>query len=229
MPIRTSSWLVLCALLATAVAVPLFAGVAGTVHDLSSASTPQVCAFCHTPHFANTDVAGPLWNRYVDLSKVYTLYSSPTLDSVPQHPGASSTSIVCLGCHDGTLGTAVVNTYTGSDKHDLVNAPGSGGIPDTSSWPNCRRCHGEMYGNPATVWLGTDLSNDHPIGMIYPTPAMDNELRTPPSPIDGWADVPLFSGRVECSSCHAVHDPTIVPFLRRPMAGSGLCLNCHIK
>lgn len=229
MPIQTRFWLAAGTLLVAVFALPLFAGITGTVHDLSSASTPEVCAFCHTPHFANTNVAGPLWNRYVDLGKVYTLYSSSTMDSIPEHPDAFSPSILCLGCHDGTLGTAIVNTYVGSDKHDLVNAPGSGGIPDATSWPNCRRCHGEMYGDPPAQWLGTDLSNDHPIGMVYPTAAQDPELHVPPSTDQGWFDVPLFSGRVECSSCHAVHDPTITPFLRKPMAGSALCVTCHIK
>lgn len=229
MPIRTRLWLAAAAVLATVAASPLSAAIAGSDHDLSTATTPEICAFCHTPHFANTNVAGPLWNRYVDLSKVYTLYSSGTMDTTPTAPNASSPSILCLGCHDGTLGTATVNSFVGGDKHDLVNGPGPGEIPDTTSYPNCRNCHGEVYGDPPTVWLGTDLSNDHPIGMIYPTPAQDVDFHIPPSVTEGWSDVPLSNGRVECTSCHAVHDPTIMPFLRKPNSGSGLCLTCHIK
>lgn len=226
---RALACLLSCTVLGSICAASLSAIVAGTDHDLSTPTTDEICVFCHTPHFANTDVDGPLWNRFVDLSKTYTVYSSDTMDTVPQAPDAFSPSILCLGCHDGTLGTATVNGYVGSDKHDLVNAPGPGGIPDTTSWPNCRRCHGAMYGDPPAFWLGTNLSDDHPIGMIYPTPAQDSAFRLPPSLADGWADVPLFSGRVECCSCHAVHDPTNIPFLRKPSDGSGLCLTCHIK
>ncbi|NOZ84261.1 MAG: hypothetical protein GXP60_05580 [Epsilonproteobacteria bacterium] len=40
-----------------------------------------------------------------------------------------------MSIHDGVLAS--------NDKHDLLNTPGSGGVPDTSSYPNCYRCiHG---------------------------------------------------------------------------------------
>ena len=205
------------------------AGVAGSKHDLSTpfGYSDQVCAFCHTPHTVNAGVPAPLWNRFVDGSKVFTLYQSDTLDTVPGQPHGTLSG-VCLGCHDGTLGTAVVNGITGSDKHDLVNAPGPGGVPDLTSYPNCQRCHGEFYGGPPADWQGTDLSNDHPIGMTYPTPAQDPKFHLPPD-ASGWTDVKLYAGRIECPTCHSVHDPTIVPFLRRSNDGSALCLTCHVK
>ncbi len=209
----------------------LRAAVQGTRHDLSTSFDPysdQPCVFCHTPHFANTDVPGPLWNRFVDRNKAFTVYQSATLDTTPGAP-SSGVSIVCLGCHDGTLGSAVVNGINGSDKHDLVNAPGPGGIPDMTSYPNCRNCHGEMYGDPPAFWQGTNLSDDHPIAMTYPTPAQDAAFHTPPDLQRGWDDVPLYAGKVECPSCHAVHDPTYTPFLRRSNASSQLCLTCHVK
>lgn len=205
--------------------------IAGSRHDLSTAGDPysdQVCAFCHTPHHANTNVIAPLWNRFVDLNSTFTLYSSATFDSTPLQPQPGISGI-CLGCHDGTLGTAVVNGITGSTKHDLVNAPGPGGIPDTTSWPNCERCHPEYYGKPPAKWSGTDLSDEHPISIAYPTAAIDPAFRVPPDLANGWGDVRLFSGRIECPTCHAVHDPTIVPFLRKANDRSALCLTCHTK
>jgi len=204
--------------------------VVGSRHDLSSnhGYSDQVCVFCHTPHFANTDVVAPLWNRFVDLSQVFTTYQSPTMDTVTEQP-TFTISGVCLGCHDGTIGTAVVNGVTGSTKHDLVNAPGPGGIPDTTSWPNCRNCHGQMYGDPVADWQGTDLSNDHPITMTYPTAAQDPGFRIPPDLVNGWSDVKLFSGKIECPTCHDPHDPTFVPFLVKSNVASLLCLTCHIK
>ncbi|MBI3593131.1 MAG: hypothetical protein HY099_06610 [Nitrospirae bacterium] len=39
----------------------------------------------------------------------------------------------------------------------------------------------------------------------------------------------MFSGRVECPSCHDPHDPSRNTFLRKSNAGSALCLTCHIK
>ena len=107
-------------------------------------------------------------------------------------------------------------------------------MPDMSSYPNCERCHADMYGGKRTLVLGTNLANDHPIAMPYPTAAVDPSFNAPPSPSGGWGgssrfDVKLFGGFVECSSCHVVHDPGIKPFLRKPNAASGLCLTCHMK
>lgn len=203
--------------------------VIGSRHDLSTSGfSDQACAFCHTPHGANTDVIAPLWNRFVDLTTVFITYQSATMDTSPGQPTLTISGI-CLGCHDGTISMVVVNGITGSTKHDLVNAPGPGGTPDTSSWPNCRNCHGEIYGDPPAFWQGTDLSNDHPITMTYPTPAQDAQFRTPPDLNLGWSDVAFFDGRIECPTCHDVHDPTISPFLVKPNIASQLCLTCHIK
>jgi predicted CXXCH cytochrome family protein len=77
--------------------------------------------------------------------------------------------------------------------------------------------------------IGTDLKNDHPISMTYPTVAQDPAFRTPQDIQKGWSDVPLFGGKVECPSCHNVHNPDNVPFLRISNAGSALCYKCHDK
>lgn len=232
-PLRAST-IAACAFLAC-----LFAGdllvdagtIVGSKHDLSTSLAPddQVCAFCHTPHVANDTVPGaPLWNRFVDLGKSYTLYGSSTLDTTPTAPN-SSVSIACLGCHDGNLATTTFNSYSGQDKHTLINAPGPGGIPDTASNPNCVRCHGPLWGLPEPMWLGLDLSDDHPVSMLYPTPAQDPAFMTPPDPMEGWPDMVLYDGKVECPTCHTVHDPDIEPFLRKEPGDGAFCLTCHVK
>ncbi|MFV2071581.1 MAG: hypothetical protein ACC742_02875 [Thermoanaerobaculales bacterium] len=170
----------------------------------------------------------PLWNRFIDTNQVFIVYSSPTMDTTPGDPN-TAVSMLCLGCHDGTSGTAIVNGVTGSTKHDLINAPGPGGIPDTTSYPNCRNCHPTMYGDPPPYWSGTDLSDEHPIAMTYPTAAVDPAFNTPPDLADGWPLVPLYAGKVECPTCHEVHDPAIVPFMRLSNSSSQLCITCHIK
>ncbi len=86
-----------------------------------------------------------------------------------------------------------------------------------------------LYGN---LVLGTDLSNDHPISMPYPTAAQDPEFKTPPDASRGWGgasknDVKLYGGWIQCSSCHNVHNPDTTPFLRKSNAQSGLCPTCH--
>lgn len=213
------------------VPVQLLGGsVIASRHDLSTAGTPQVCEFCHTPHSANTNLASPLWNR-AETTQIFTLYGSPTMNVAAGQPQAASR--LCLSCHDGVNASAVVHGIAVSTKHDLVNPPG-GPPPDTSSQPNCERCHSDLYGRRRTLVLGTDLSNDHPVSMPYPTPAQDPAFKVPTDARRGWGgtspnDIKLYGGWVECGSCHNVHDPDLAPFLRKSNAGSALCMTCHSK
>jgi predicted CXXCH cytochrome family protein len=40
----------------------------------------------------------------------------------------------------------------------------------------------------------------------------------------------LFSGKMQCATCHEVHSNTVGrPFLRASTTGSDLCLGCHGK
>jgi predicted CXXCH cytochrome family protein len=204
--------------------------VIGSRHDLSTPSTPQVCEFCHTPHYANTNIQAPLWNR-AETTQLFTLYGSPTMNVAVGQPLVSSR--LCLSCHDGVNASTVVHGNAVSTKHDLVKPPGSA-PPDMTSQPNCERCHSDLYGRRRTLVLGTDLSNDHPISMPYPTTAQDPAFKTPPDVQNGWGgtslnDVKLYAGWVECGSCHNVHNPDMAPFLRKPNAASALCLTCHAK
>lgn len=214
-------------------------GVSGSKHDLSGLPpswfgsdpniTSQVCMFCHTPHHANntlSDINAPLWNRAIDRTKVYATYSSPSMAGSPGNP-TLTISVLCLGCHDGTLGVASSYGFNFSDKHSLING-------DRFNPPgvleNCASCHSSGGMGPAkpTMMLGPDLSNDHPIAVAYPT-GLGSRFRTPPDPQSGWSDARLYNGKVECPSCHKVHDPSITPFLRKSNAGSALCLTCHVK
>jgi predicted CXXCH cytochrome family protein len=238
MKLPSTKWLL--AITATLFVSPMALGgsVVGSRHDLSSAGTPQVCEFCHTPHHANTNIPGaPLWNR-AETSVAFTLYGSPTMNTSPAQPGSALTgpgvlSRFCLSCHDGVNATAVVHGNVVNTKHDLVKPPG-GPMPDMTSWPNCERCHADMYGGKRTLILGANLANDHPIAMSYPTPAQDPDFHAPPDAQKGWGgasqnDVKLFAGGIECGSCHNVHNPDMRPFLRKANAGSALCLTCHRK
>ena len=199
--------------------------IVGSKHDLSTAATPEPCVFCHTPHGASTTLNVPLWNRRNDVT-TFTPYTSKSMDTqCPATPSAYS--LACLSCHDGVNISGAMNS-----KHDLIVGPG-GTVPDTTSNPECARCHPEYYGGPEVRWIGTDLRNDHPISMTYPTPAQDPDFLTPPDLQKGWGplagDVKLFNGKVECPTCHNVHNPSVKPFLRKSNANDGLCKTCHIK
>jgi len=116
------------------------------------------------------------------------------------------TSKMCLGCHDGV--TAVDN-YGGN---------GGTGIVITGA-----------------AALGSNLSDDHPIGIEYPTgsPAEYNDPGTFAPGINGGPGVRLVAinsvDRVECSSCHEPHNNGLDNFLRVPIQESYICLQCHIK
>ena len=114
-------------------------------------------------------------------------------------------SKLCLSCHDGV--TAVDN-YGGSG--------GTGVVIDGSAS------------------LGTDLQDDHPIAVEYPSDLDNyNDPITFDLGVGGATGVQLINiggaDRVECSSCHNTHNNGLGDFLRVPVLESYLCLQCHIK
>lgn len=143
------------------------AGISTTKHNLGSAGTgtnkvsvgtDEICVFCHTPHASNTGVAAPLWNKGLPGTS-YTTYSttnSSTIDGEVLAVG--SISLACLSCHDGTQA-----------MDNLVNAPGSGGYNASGAlagytWAGANQAAGKIT---SVANLGSDLTNDHPIGIRY--------------------------------------------------------------
>jgi len=161
-------------------AVAQTTGIAATRHNLGSgpgpagrnqaSDTAEICVFCHTPHGADTGAPAPLWNKRLGLNGVpagggtYTTYASlntPSLDGTVAAVG--SISMACLSCHDGTQA-----------MDNIINAPGSGGVVAdgggndgrTFTWTGPTvNAAGRL--SSGTGLLGTDLSNDHPIGIQY--------------------------------------------------------------
>ena len=156
------------------------AGIADTKHNLGSgpgpagrnqvSDTAEVCVFCHTPHGADTNAPAPLWNKRLGAAGTpagggtYTTYASlqtPSLDGAVAAVG--SISLACLSCHDGTQA-----------MDNIINAPGSGGLLADGGGVDGRaftwtgstvNAAGRLSSGAAL--LGTDLSNDHPIGIQY--------------------------------------------------------------
>jgi hypothetical protein len=154
-------------------------GIVGTKHNLGSQSaagnnrttnTAEVCVFCHTPHGGSTTAPAPLWNKRLGTGSTppgggtYTTYASlasPSIDGTILPVG--SISVACLSCHDGTQA-----------MDNIINAPGSGGIVADGggndglafTWTGATvDATGKLASGAAL--LGTDLSNDHPIGIQY--------------------------------------------------------------
>jgi len=183
-------------------------GITGSAHDFSSETwnpSGEICRVCHTPHNADTSVTGaPLWNHKVTAA-TFTLYSSSTLNATVGQPDGPSK--LCLSCHDGTVA--------------LDNFGGK--INGTKF----------IWGN---YLIGTDLSNDHPISFTYDAAlaTADNGLYNPTTQASGLggtiaADM-LIDSKVECSSCHDVHNGSgLADLLVKNNGGSALCLTCHDK
>lgn len=156
-------------------------GIAATKHNLGSGpgisgrnqtqETAEICVFCHTPHGADTAAPVPLWNKRLGVNGApagggsYTTYDTlqtPSLDGTVAAVG--SVSMACLSCHDGTQA-----------MDNVINAPGSGnfsadgGGVDGRNWAWTGATVDPATGklNSGIAMLGTDLSNDHPIGIQY--------------------------------------------------------------
>jgi predicted CXXCH cytochrome family protein len=194
--------------------------IVGTKHDLSSGggltnkstNESQVCVFCHTPHQKGTTV-DPLWNHTLSAQATYGVYASNTLNAVPTDiGGGTSTSNLCMSCHDGTI--AVNSLYNASS----IGTPTMGSGAELSAT--------FQIANTRDAYIGTDLTNDHPINFTYDAAlvTLDGGLKAP-----GSVTVPLFGGQVQCASCHDAHNNTNAPFLTHTNAASGLCLDCHTK
>lgn len=247
-------YFILLLVMASALQTVLAASIINSKHNLGTTGpfasgsgngkSDEVCVFCHTPHSANIDLdndgqadgihKAPLWNRRITDATVYLTYTSPTMNAVCDAT-PSPVSLACLSCHDGVTGS--ISAVDNNDTHSLVNPSNrSSSESQQAAGAYCDSCHdgpGAGAGNtpPATSWqIGADLRDDHPISMRYEVALeADPSLNTPPDIEKGWSDVKLINGRVECPSCHNPHDPTNVPFLRKSINGSGLCLVCHNK
>jgi predicted CXXCH cytochrome family protein len=202
------------------------AAISGSKHDLSTydfgtnGSIQEICVVCHAPHNNGNAQDTLLWNRVTNTT-TYTPYDSPSLDD-PGTPTPGATSMLCLGCHDGTV---AVDSYGGATGTNFIDGQG-GDFGDVAAFD-------------------ANLSNDHPIGITYISGTgtiWDSEMHTPStktitygseSPTTGgFVSDLLYSNKVECASCHDVHNTKSagnLKLLNVTNDGSTLCLSCHNK
>ncbi|MDH5603809.1 MAG: hypothetical protein OEY51_07715, partial [Cyclobacteriaceae bacterium] len=165
-----------------------------TVGTIKATSESQLCIFCHTSHLSKSSAKAPMWNKK-DRGSIYVPYNgdpaniSSTLNAAPGQPDGSS--ILCLSCHDGTIALGEV-----ANRRASIDFSGVGQFMPTGS----------------RGYLGTDLSDDHPISFTYNNAlaVADDNLKSP-----GAISYPVWleSGKVQCVSCHSSHDNTNGKFL----------------
>ncbi len=201
--------------------------IVGSKHDFSGQSwtvNGQLCVACHAPHNTALGLTA-LWNHALSAAS-YTMYntafSSTVQGTVDAQPGA--TSKLCLSCHDGTIS---VNSFGGVTGAVAIAASAN---------------------------LGINLTNDHPISLVYDGTLVTNDgalfpitkavtigtggTKTRTGTVSSEL---LYNTKIECASCHDVHNTFTVPFatagtsgstnklVKVSMVGSALCLTCHDK
>jgi len=181
--------------------------VIGSVHDVGS----NGCKSCHAAHNGSVATGGTsqasgkilLWDRNFS-SQTFGTYDSPSMQNKAAEIGPA---------------TSLVNTEPRMSSvlcmscHDGVSTPTViSATIDTA------------IGNPTNSF---GLQNDHPVNMSH-DPTKDTGLAAVTAVTA--AGLPLFgaTNTVQCGTCHDVHNPTNVPFLRKANTGSALCTTCHL-
>ena len=153
-------------------------GITDTKHNLSSSGTgnkftatngsSEICAFCHTPHGADTTAPAPLWNRKMADPAGYTTYAALGTSSLMGAVApVGSVSLACLSCHDGTQAMNTVINQAGSGGYNAAGATQAGDwTVGTSGSADTATPVGSLS-NAGIGNIGTDLKNDHPVGVQY--------------------------------------------------------------
>ena len=180
------------------------------------------------------------------------------VDSIVNMPGSGGYG----AGQDTGQNTAFLDTWPGGPGSMPFGGHGTLQVSAAAfnNYGECQSCHsisGPQYDKSTTppfdvFYIGTDLSNDHPIGVTYPVASPDFTAGAVDRGGIKFFDI-NGNGRpdkneirfynsgggyeVECASCHDPHGvPSAGPgspfnptFLRIANAGSALCLACHIK
>ena len=208
-------------------------GIVGSPHDFATDpwnGREEICRVCHVPHdhgrATQRYLNGLLWNHGVSAA-TYTMYDtawSSTLEGT-QSAQPDGTSKLCLACHDGTVGLDTFDRYAGGNYFIDEYGPASFQVPFFSDGTQL------------------DLRGTHPISIAFPAGEAGDGVNFTDPVNATWAAgdtvaSTLDAGKVQCSTCHDVHDQESVSGTRLLRQGqtvsqggvaSGLCLTCHVK
>jgi len=190
---------------------------AGSPHGLPRPGA-DLCELCHLPARTPSGLAfAPLWDRSAADVR-FTVFGLPgvarTTQAGQRRPWPGAATRLCVGCHDGLSASLVIDRGARARARHHVTA-------------RARDVPGRYIEEPLLPpSVSRGVIDEHPVFIPYPKQPFDAGFHVPPTP-DGWSDVKLVDGQVECVSCHDVHSSGVS--LRRSNAGSGLCLTCHRK
>lgn len=165
----------------------------GSVHDLDigprdpstgGSVADRACVYCHTPHTSGQGKIA-LWNPK-GTAKSYPVYGAEGSQGTASR-GPIRSSSICLTCHDGSVASDTVATFTQERSRPATTGPGGGQLTLFSA-------------DPASLSVTADHGPNHPVGILYYS-APD----LVPAPPKGkfLNGVQLIDGKVECASCHA--------------------------
>jgi len=191
------------------VIINAYGSLKGSPHDFSGKgwSGGDLCITCHTPHNAkNGQIDAPLWNRNATTTN-YTVYKSNTLKAQVGQP--TSTTKLCLSCHDGSIAVDSFGNLAGGTKYQ--NDFNNGNL----------NSHSPLH--PFSFIYDSALATA--VGTIYDPTTKITEL-------GGTIAQDLLMGplknRFECTSCHDIHNKyNRNKILKIPKTNSRLCLTCH--
>lgn len=158
-PSRASAWASILSL--ALAALPVAAQLSNSKHNLTSGGPgmmrssrlEDMCVFCHTPMGAEASAAAPQWNEASPAPAAYQTYDTLGTSALSGKVApVGSVSFACLACHDGTQAVSTVIS-----ARLLGWAEGS--------WGGVQPVGGLAVGFSSNI--GTDLRNDHPIGVQY--------------------------------------------------------------
>ncbi|MCP4005042.1 MAG: hypothetical protein GY725_12685 [bacterium] len=212
----------------------------------------EICRTCHVPHdhgkvrYGNQ---GILWNHEVTTKTTWQMYGTDAsmIDYMDATPATEPLGVskLCLGCHDGVTG---INQYDGKVAADFPNVDYGGALQVLSDQYSAGFVIGGATTNVGDCltngncadYGASSMTNNHPISIAYADAGgAAKGMKPDTTPLGGGtiADV-LDNGRVECSTCHDVHDKDAVSgthLLRESTkagvgaGASALCLTCHDK
>ena len=166
-----------------------------------------------------------------DFSK---LYGSKELRCYPCHADDPSKS----GAAEQAAKVPMWNHQTTQTVYTTYKSQ-SGNRAQVDSISNlCLSCHdgvsakatmGNVSSYLRTSSIGTDLTNDHPIGMNYSQASSGRSARTryQRKPQGNIILTGAKADTVSCISCHDPHGSPYPKMLRESMVDSKLCFSCH--
>jgi predicted CXXCH cytochrome family protein len=173
----------------------------GAKHDLNG----QKCTACHVPRPSppetqpeNTCDKTLLWDCDL-LTRTFDTYEAPLPTGNPKSPVLDETQLR-------------MSSMLCASCHDGVSTPTMSGAAS--------------FRSRSATTAAKSLQNEHPIDVSH-DPVKDTSLAA----LDVVThQVKLFgqTNRVQCATCHDVHDSSDSKLLRTPNKNSSLCLACHL-